>query len=291
MKNREERKIINIYKLALIFLIMGLILMALGAVSGAGQGVHINDSGIHVQRNSNKAQSEKITRTGRFENIRIYARSADVKFIKSDDYGVEITYYGDGYEPVCEIGETEEGFLNVNFKEQGIYLFSWNFSRTKNSVLVCLPESAFIDSVNINTSSGNIDIGDFSASRITINNISGNVNIDRVSADDMSVNVSSGGVTARELFTSGLFVSALSGNVNLSGGFKGETKINASSGNIKIKTNESRDSYSCALSVLSGEITFDGEKMEGKKLNDKTSRDNKLEVTALSGNIEAVFGE
>jgi len=320
----------NIYKLAVILIALGLALTALGTVLGAGRGVYINKSGVHVLKNSKNAEARKISERHKnifFDNINITAKSADIKFVKSDNYGVEITYYDDFYELVYDIGETEDGLLNINFKERGVYFFSWNLSQNKSSVLVYLPESAFIDKVTVTTNSGDINLSGFSASDITartssgnldINNVStvrmsvntssgdiyindvsadnmgvnvssGNINFDSVSAVHMSVKTSSGDVTAGGLYTSGLSVTASSGNIKLNGGFKGESKIRVSSGDVKIVTSESVDSYSCVLSVSSGRITYDGITAPGKKLSNELSRENTLEISASSGNIDVEF--
>lgn len=279
----------GIYKIAVISIVLGLILAVSGITLGAGSSVYVNNKGVHVIKNSKentKLMSE--SDLSKITSIDINARSADVMFIESDRYGIEIRY--NEIEPVWNLSD---GKLKISFDENdsfSFYLLNLNWDSFENNyVKVYMPHSEELDKISVTTSSGDINIGEFNANDIYIKNSSGDINMSNISGSSMDITLLSGKLKGSRLEASNItlksssgdadlndikakYLSAdvKSGDINIDNCVTDEINLHSSSGDIKaLNTTAS----GMNVKVSSGKIVLDG-RFSGL-----------IEITSSSGDV------
>lgn len=271
-----------IYKLAVISIVLGLAMSALGVALGGGNAVYVNGSGIHVLKNNSKnARAQKITELDldRFKSIDIEARYSDVEFIESDKYGMEIVYYD--IEPSWSLSN---GNLNMKVDVEkdnsySFYLFNWDWnwnSANKNHIKVYMPKSAELEKVNIRNGSGNMNIGGFYASDVTLRCSSGKVNISGIEGDNVDISLTSGSFEGKKLAAENIAIKSSSGKVSF-------TDVNARSLEAGV-TSGSVYFYDCKVDGL--DVTSSSGKIISERLY---TGDLRLKVTSGRIDLEGGF--
>jgi len=181
-------------------------------------------------------------------------------------------------------------------------------------------------SVEVNITSGNIRLNDISSDYLQVGSTSGNItssaidtkdfihnirsgngrlqtiNAERFSAEltsgDLSITEGelgavcitgqSGNITVNDITSQSTNVQLTSGDIRLSGDFSGETVAQARSGNVSVSTSGERNDYSFDLSVTSGTVRLDGERLRGGITSNPTL-ENHINITTTSGNITVSF--
>lgn len=189
----------TIWKVIIVCVVVGLILAVLGLSLGASREVSFGKSGPHVVDN---AEAQKIAELDldKIENIDVQASYADIEFVESDQYGIEIVYYEQ--EPSWHL---DDGTLTVSFNEDNtVHLFNFSLQDKTSSVKIYLPRQADLGAVSLQTDSGYIDIGSFKALDTRIYNDYGDVSLTDVTSDSLYLELNSGqavaaNVTAQEI--------------------------------------------------------------------------------------------
>jgi len=326
----------------------GAVLMAAGGVMGAKRHMYIDRTGIHVQ-DWKSAERTTVDEPDipAFENIDISVFSFDIEFVRGESYGIsiasaegqEISWSNEnGTLTVTEPSAASFPFFNFNLD-----WFSW-FNYT-SLIRVCIPEGAELDSVKIKSSSGNVTVpqlncqrldlnsslgdmrlGNLMAKAVTVNSSSGNFSLDTAAFDTLSLTASLGDVklnniTAKDItakLSSGNFrvntasfdtldvntslgdvtltgldglkckADSSSGNIKITGNIQSAIEAGASLGDININLAGKSEDYSKTLSTSLGDIWLDGSRLGG--LNE-TGGEKTLTARTKSGNIRVGFAQ
>jgi len=290
----------HLWKIIAIFVVLGICLVTVGAVTGANtNGYYIDKNGLHLYSRTYSLIQER--NLEEIYTIHIDAVEADVRFVQAEDYGLEIYSRDDsGLSFTCENGN-----LVIN-RCRGWHLDFMKFGQKNECVTIYLPENAQLDNVEIKSASGSIDIDAIQCKAFCANLVSGDVNIGNIEANDVAITTVSGTIEIKggkansfdfHLVSGNLRVSNLesgclnadftSGKADLSGMFTGNTKIHGVSGSVMLKVQGAEQHYNRRIEVLSGRITINGIRAGEGDVN--YHADNMLDIKTISGNIDITF--
>ena len=195
----------NIWKVAIILIATGLLLSSIGLALGASRWVYWDKHGSHIVEIS---EEKRITWLDleRIDNIDINARFSDVEFITSDKYGIDIRYFDEDVSWSLDDGNlkirstVQTGNRNYNKRFFDVNL---NFDNPQSYVKVYLPADARLGTASVQTDSGHIRIGDFTAVEVQINNSFGNLDMYSISCGKMQIKMDSGEFSGKNLSVAG----------------------------------------------------------------------------------------
>lgn len=299
-----------IWKIALLSIVCGLILSALGFVFGAGrENFYFDRTGLHVAGVRQERLME-IPLEG-FKSIELRGEWCDAQFIPADEYRLEI--YGVERDWNWEV---KDEILRIEHTQKRFEFSIFNFGENGASAKIYFPRESTFDQVFIKMDSGNVNLAKFQADHVEIRNAFGNVELEEIFCRSLLANLSSGNlilqdvkteemnlqnsfgkITMEDSASSKTYVSADSGDIRLSGDLAGETTVRCSFGNVKIFTEQAKEMYAYNLETSFGNVSVDGQKagtviIEGISGGeaDSSAVENRLKAFASSGNIEVYFG-
>jgi len=219
-------------------------------------------------------------------NIDISAVSANIEFVHSNDYRVEIINRNNNRAPIRYSVDD-----NVLIITQDTFIsFGVNLQRN-DSITVFLPSHIDLDSVDVRTVSGNITLNEVTSYDMRISATSGAVRLDSVTVDNMSISVISGSIRADNLKTERLIADTISGSTTISGELRGDTSIDTTSGTVRVTVLPRGMAVNSHISVLSGNINVNGERISGRThtFDSRGYTDSNIIISTLSGNVHLDF--
>ncbi len=302
---RKPRGRRSYLRLGLSLFIIGLVLAGAGWINGArGISLSINSNGpqLYITDSDTVLLSAVNERNLQpFNKAEIKTSFADIEFIESDSYGLEIDM-PEGYpDPEWKLNGDK---LTVDSSKDwaGISLFNFNF--VSSSVKVYYPRGSAFEEVKLSASSGNIDAEINYTNEIEIRTSSGTIEAILNGCGDIKADASSGNIKLTnegenaikaEVETSSgsikidgnmwmdLEAEASSGSINVDAQLVGKTDIEASSGSVHVNSSYGTE-YGFNLKVGSGSIRVNGERYDDDiKFNDNA--DNVINVKTSSGSI------
>ena len=313
-----------------VSLIGGLVLMLTGYMLGAKTSAYADFTGLHIANCDIQTVSEYNLQP--FQDIRIDGTAIDIEVIPSDFYGVDIVNHSSAKVD----WQIDDGKLLIS--QKSISLSRWFIIEsaffdtgvtTESYVKVYLPKAAALNSLVIQTASGDITLRDFTGktaqigtasgditlhnftgetaqigtasgditlvqntiSNATLNATSGTITVSSCSLKNGQIHVVSGDVSAKELVSDGLSIDSTSGDIWLQGNFTGNTHIRSISGDIKIATTHKAEDYDKNLSAKSGEINIDGQKTKQYQDLPNNKAPYRLTITGMSSDINVSFSK
>ncbi|MCL2873426.1 MAG: DUF4097 domain-containing protein [Defluviitaleaceae bacterium] len=316
----------NVWKIVVIGIILGIALMIVGFITGARSGVSFGRGGVNLGEFPLRGMFSNVIGMGHnfhgdmeylslqesgersaislsddITMININVASANIEFVTSNEYRAEIINRNNRAPILYAI---ENGVLTITQDTSVRRWLSFGFN-APSSITIFLPNEIDIESANLRTVSGRINIGSIVcrsgliagtvSGSITINNssadfmnisaVSGNVRINNSTAHYMHISVVSGNIRADDIRTEGFTSDSISGSVTVSGELMGQTKIDTTSGSVRLTLQTMGERFQRDLSVLSGNINVNGERIRGRSFNDTERSENRVIVSTLSGNI------
>jgi len=195
----------TIWKVVIIMIVAGLILSLLGMFLGASRWVYWDKHGSHIV---DRSEEKRITRFDleQIDNIDINAKFADVEFITSDQYGIDIRYYDEDVSWTLDDGNLKIAFSiqagNRYFHDR-YFDINLSFDYPQNYIKVYLPADVRLGAVSVQTDAGDMKIGDFRAGEVRINNSFGNLALYSITCDTLQIKLNSGDFTGKDLSVSG----------------------------------------------------------------------------------------
>ena len=193
----------NIWKVAIILIAAGLLISSIGLALGASRWIYWDKHGSHIVE---KSVEKRITRLDleQIGNIDINAKFSDVEFVTSDKFGIDIRYYDEEV-----TWSLDDGSLKIRFSVQAgnrnysnrFFDVNLSFAYPQNYVKVYLPADARLGTVSVQTDSGDIKIGDFSAVEVQLNNSFGNLDISSITCDKLHIKMDSGEFSGKDLLS------------------------------------------------------------------------------------------
>jgi len=184
--------------------------------------------------------------------------NVNMVFVKSDDGRNSITLTGHGTEKMIEkVQSTEisDRKLDLELKRlprRYINFFDFGFVNSEEKFVVAVTDEAFLDSLKIKLSSGNLELTNAALLPISaaeLNSDSGNLSLGDFRSETLRIDVDSGNVKG-ESVSADLSASVDSGNITIEK-MTGQARLSADSGNVKLYK---LDNSATDISVDSGNV-------------------------------------
>ncbi|WEK54106.1 MAG: DUF4097 family beta strand repeat-containing protein [Candidatus Cohnella colombiensis] len=130
-------------------------------------------------------------------------------------------------------------------------VFAFDFSNPKTHITVTIPDGETLDTLDVNSTSGNTKVRNILAANATVTTTSGNLTVADTQIDNLILKANSGNIIAEEI-TSNLDVSITSGNMKITD-LSGELSAKANSGNITVTQ---KTTGSAKVQATSGNVHF-----------------------------------
>jgi len=288
-------------KVIIIVLAVAAVCLAVFA-AGYWLDFYVEDGRPHIAKKSPGETYSDLHITG-FENLTINAASTDIEVVTGEDYGFAyIAPRG-----MKTTWSNENGTLSVTQKNRSMFLnFGFLYGKD-NYIRVTVPAGAQLKTAGLRVASGNITMtgvgcetftsdavsGNTSltgtqAAQMDVTSTSGNIRLNGCKAGRLEVKLISGNLDAESLETEGLNVDLTSGNAALEGQFLGSSKLTAVSGDVTLAVNGLKTDYNRNISVVSGNVTVDGERTQSEKY-ENAAAGNALDIDLTSGNVRVDF--
>ncbi len=201
----------------------GLILTIAGiAMGGLVTGIQLNGDGFHVSApllyKKSSPYIEKEEELEPFDSIEANVDYADIQIVYSGEIYAASYFIENGTEFQCTV---EDGKLTVGQKRSPT-LFTWfsfgntNISSAKNYyITIYVPLDTKLKTVDIQTSSGNLECSGLQAEVLHAASDYGDVRLDSVQAQELEADVESGSLTLAQVDSSTCSIQNSYGNVTL----------------------------------------------------------------------------
>jgi len=269
-----------------IWLVVAVLLILIGSVAFGG--VMMKLKWDFTALSTTKYETNTTLTETDYKNISIITDTADIEFILSDESKVVC------YERVNEkhVVEVKDGtlFIKLTDERKWYEYIGINFESTK--ITVYLPKSEY-GNVSVETSTGNITLGDILAESLDLAVSTGKVAVNNVTCkDDVNVEVSTGRTNITNLACKNLTTRGSTGGVNLKNTVATEKfSIERSTGDVKF---DGCDAKEITVKTDTGSITgtlltekvFVAHTDTGKISVPNTTSGGRCELTTDTGNIK-----
>ena len=271
-------------------LVVGLLVLLLIGVIGSV--ISINAAG-GFSFNTVELHEKQIIDNQEIRNLDIHFSSADVQVLPTNEDNIIIEVNGEVTERQkdefqLDIEENGEN-LEVKFKRSN-HFFQIGFSIVDTTIKVYLPEKIY-DSVQVRTSSGDIDTRGVNARQIDLLVSSGRITAEDQKAEHSLLKTSSGKIVATNVIGN-MTARTSSGDITIRNDeATGNITANASSGDVTVEYGESPTSLLINYKSSSGKgnVELDGvnydEKSKSKIIGTIGSEEYELNVDISSGNF------
>ena len=218
-----------------------------------------------------------------FSSVEVDVPVGDVSVAPSGDYGISLGGACAGLISYELDGDT----LRVTGEElSSLEYFS---SGDEVSVVICVPDGIPLDTIEIHTAMGQVELIDLTVGSLTAASDLGELYLDSVTAADARLTLSTGDLTGYNLTATGsLTVTNDMGDVYLDGDFQGQTDVTLAMGDLELNTYQPLDTYGLELNVALGDLYLDGSTQYGSVHRD--GGPNQLKVDSSMGDVNIYFG-
>lgn len=284
----------------LFFIGIGLIVVGLvltkGDFSNVVNAFTVAEDYVYVEKDSDVS----------INSVLVDLTSNNISFYKSQDDSIQVNFYESEYDKINMT--VENGLLSIIGDYKNKFRF-FNFRikpREYKKVDIYLPNS-FAGEIDVNLTSGQLNIEDFNFQKIDIDltsgdiklkNInvytdlkviltSGNANLDNVNVtNDATFNFTSGSLTINKMLANKIDADLTSGSGRLNDVTANHIIGELTSGDLDISIIGLKDDYTADLDVTSGSILLDGMKISSQKFNLGKAKTLTVDVTSGDINIE-----
>ncbi|MDR3295350.1 MAG: DUF4097 domain-containing protein [Clostridiales Family XIII bacterium] len=297
---------------AVVLLVAGAALAAVGFVMGGMKSVQLGPGGFYIADEANRLDVSKDFQT--FDALDVEVSACEIVLKEGDGYHVEIRNMG-ARPPVVSL---EDGVLTIR-ETPG--LFSWTLPGNGSfgwwmadapHIEIGYPEGASLGAVKLAASASDIRIKNLRAdtlkvfcgagslkaesmavSGLTVDMSAGNCDLSDVSAGRAELSLSMGDLRARRFVCDALEGHMDAGSTDIEGTLRGSTRISASMGDVTLKTGLPESEYSYDLDVSMGNVAVNGNRLSnGGRLSDwNADAPNRIEVDASMGSVSVEFAE
>ena len=274
-----------ILTVSLGILVVGIFAVILGIRLGGSTNWGINFKTMEYTDHSSVV--ENTVELKEFDSLTVDVSSMDIILKTGDSYKIEYKAE-EGREPVIE---ESNGKLKITQSPGSFQFFGININDYNEYYTITVPEDAGQIEINAKSSSGDIMTdhvnisGKLHASSGDILISNSEVSCDSVKADKVEIDVSSGDIELLRVFADDLKCETSSGDITINETEAGDFDAHASSGEITVSLIGDEDDYSYELKATSGDIKFNGQKIEDKYEKDNGT-DNKIKIKTSSGDID-----
>lgn len=226
--------------IASIMMIAGLVLGACGFFTGAKLNIAMSNHGVILEGGSGDRtlKAQKDVKLDAFTSIDGKILNSNLRFVPSDHFGMDLTYYGEENKPKISVSNGALQMVPQAYSEDKIWFqisFNPNFNKTPGEIIIYYPKGTHLNEFNLEDDSGNVDATDFSSQSTDITCKYGNLTLKDASCGNCSIKLDSGNSSISSVNAATLKFKNSYGNCNfdsvkVSG--TEESSINASSGKI-----------------------------------------------------------
>ncbi|MDD5934253.1 MAG: DUF4097 family beta strand repeat-containing protein [Clostridiales bacterium] len=252
-------------------------------LSGCSKGNNMTNK-MYTEETMNHFYSDKIA-IDDISKIEIESNYADFEIIASDAYYVEYSYYYINNEPKLTVNDH-----TLTFSDYGMNTGNYSINqKEKNYFKVYVPTTNEFESVSINKSSGDCNIGTIITDQLSLTNHYGDTIVANCQVNKMETDIASGNIGIKNCKIQNLSIKNAYGGVELDSindslRWMDSLEVKMSSGNLELsnlfcKEMELDNSYgtneieNCAIGKLEGEFDS-GDVTLSHTLTDDISMDN-----------------
>ncbi len=229
---------------------------------------------ITTGSNTSKVEANKIS------DLEINLGGCDVKIVKSDDEYFHIQAQNIGKYQTYVKGET----LYVSGYKSGV--------STIFEVILSIPESADLDTVNIELGAGKMSVKKLEAKKLSVNVGAGQMLIDSLYVDNVDISVGAGELIVENGKINNLTASIGMGNMEYRGSVTKDLDAEVAMGNLEMVFTDSQQAdHNFKMECAAGNISIDGGSYTGliqeKEIYNGADSDYHLECAM--GNIAVRF--
>jgi len=308
---------------AVILIVLGISLFAIGWISGSRGGRIHFDRGIRVETGTREefaSGSGNFTFTNNYDTVVINASSHAIRVYYTNEPTVRVVT-----PPGLRSNISEQGsVLNVDVRASFVggghrihfmgfgggrgvtwnrngrdtYLnFDFDFSNPRNmfgGIRVYVPNS--VNDVYARTSSGSVRINGISTTQLRAQTSSGRVELNGGTHQNAHLQSTSGSVNADAYFTGGLYARTTSGSVNVTDSnvamrTTGQIQLRSTSGSVRYYTRAPLNNFNYRISVTSGSMRVDGSRISGRSATGGADGGTQLNASTTSGSVRLNFSQ
>ena len=313
-------------KIGAIAVAIGLVLTVIGWFVGTEKNytMQLKDGKLIVKCGSEDKQELPYTKLDSFTKIDVDMNSADIRFVKGDDFAIEYIVFGD--EPIYSV---ENDTLTVK-REQENTIINWNLNfsfENNNQITIYYPEDMTFEDVNVYNGYGDITLSNnIISDRVTVDTKYGDIHIEQVNGElfvsssygdcvinggyisDAKVELKNGSFNCRNTVFSGttefsnsygdidasgcdfenLVVTMKNGSLNVSSGsVSGNVNLSNSYGDTSLNLQGIPDeaAYGYEIHNSYGDIRLNGNNYESKKVIEDSNAENQIVVDSKNGDV------
>lgn len=236
-------------------------------------------TGFKINITQNSIDEQKTESIQNIKKINISSLSSEVTVNPSDTNEITAHLYGKtsivntGSMPKLEVLKNDSS-IDIQVVFTDIQVFSW-FSYNNIKLDVTIPK-AYLEDLDVDTTSGKININDMTLNGLTIKNMSGGILATNANVKSFTAECSSGGIELKNIISKTTKLKSISGDVRLSGSV-GDLTANVTSGNTSATYSEFDNDVN--ITSISGRIS----------LTLPSNAQFKLKSKAISGNVNCDF--
>lgn len=254
-------------KIALFFVLVGVVLSVTGLALGANTAIHWNQ-GFHIGQNSGRLMDFSFEND--FSHLDLDISTGNLRIEHGETFRLFGTYHGQNLQ-IDEQGNTLSIRSERNRQNRGTVSVGVGFFRSEqNQLTLTIPRNADIDTLNAIVSLGNVDIAN-------------------IEAANAFIWTSAGNITCRNInFTNATFESG-AGNIDVSGVLWGNCRISSGAGNIWAQLDMYEEEISWSANTAVGNVRHNGQNV-GRHSSSRVQAANlHLDISVGAGNIDFSF--
>nr|WP_315020288.1 DUF4097 family beta strand repeat-containing protein [uncultured Aminipila sp.] len=289
-------------------IVAGTCLAGIGLLLGATGNIELNHifwnlgdnhASINVGTASTESQAtlsgERITDSVEINQpvnvIKTKVGLGDIKMIESDQFKVVYTYDKGIGKPDINIAD---GILTIadKFSKEDVNIQVKKWSSLKNNkgleYKIYYPKGTKVKLIEMDNNLGEIDIFGVETETLKLDLDVGDIKLTDVIANNADIDSSLGDIKTQNIQTGTLKLDLDAGDIDVEGSLKGENRFNTDMGDIKVQTTLEKDKYALKLNATLGDITVNGDEVEGTCQVNNNSENN-IEAQTSAGDIKLKF--
>lgn len=248
------------------FIVIGGTLLGVGFAMGARNDIQLFNGVLSFSLGRGELVRQEYRQVEDFDSLYVDMNLGRVEIVSGDEYGIEYQLYSDNVK--CDVNNKK-----LTFKEQGRknhiigFNFGWFGSHKDSYIKIYVPEKK-LDSVEIYTDMGKVDISGISCDSLTLDCDMGAINCDGISVGRLNIDADMGGVEFDGTVTDKIDADVDMGSVYIKGWLDCDLEIDADMGSVDIVTYYSAASYRYDFEVgMGGKEVHDNGGADSEKLH------------------------
>jgi len=166
---------------------------------------------------------------------------------------------------------TSDNTLIIEEARRGGFSLNFGFPRQNYYLTITVPHGTVLDTLDLESGAGRLDVRNIEANRADISSGAGNVNLRNVEFGHATLHTGAGSIDAGGTFT-------------------GIVDISTGAGSVTLSLSGAREDYAYAIQTGAGSTRIDGERISGGATRSHADPVATLRVTTGAGSVNVNFG-